>query len=513
MEQNIYWGDMHCNTHRRHMPSLEKTFQAAQEALDFLPIAYYPGDFYETMEGLRVESVGARDTFQRDWEHVLELVQDHNVPTNFITFPGYEWTGNRTRYGDHNIFYFDEGPLDLSWDIRDLFANLRRRRAIAIPHHTGYQVGQRGKDWDIHDEELSPFAEIFSNHGSSEGCNTPYSLVTNASMAPRVTGGTLQDGLRRGYRLGIMASNDSHYGVAGVWGLGLMAAVAPELTREALWEAFMARRVYGVTGDRIQLGFSVNDSPMGSVIRAEGPPHIRVHVEASQALDRIEILRNNRVVYTHCHSGTWVAPTGERPVRAKVKVECGWGPTPQYNFPAGPKHWNGELLLSGGRILSVEPCFTYWDQKLEPLLDRSCRFHLTTGPRGLRLNPPSRQALIFEVEAPPRAPMTLEIDGWQKNINLGGALEGSQVVGLVEQARAQISERFLLRPEEIENPDTFWHNAYKVKIHTAIPEEGYTAEVEWVDEDPDPGTNWYYVRVSELNGQMAWSSPIWVEGG
>ena len=310
-----------------------------------------------------------------------------------------------------------------------------------------------------------------------------------------------------------MASNDSHYGVAGVWGLGLMAVVAPELTREALWEAFMARRVYGVTGDRIQLGFAVNDSPMGSVLRTEEAPRIRVNVVASQALDRIEILRNNRVVYTHCHSGTWDVPVGEGPVRAKVKVECGWGPTPQYNFAAPPKHWNGELLLSGGRILSVEPCFTNWDQKLEPLLARSCRFHLTTGPRELRLNPSSRQALIFEVEAPLRAPMALETDGWQKSTNLSEALEGSQVVGLVEQARAQISERFLLRPEEIENPDTFWHNAYKVKIHTAIPEDGYTAEVEWVDENPDPGTNWYYVRVSELNGQMAWSSPIWVERG
>jgi hypothetical protein len=96
-------------------------------------------------------------------------------------------------------------------------------------------------------------------------------------------------------------------------------------------------------------------------------------------------------------------------------------------------------------------------------------------------------------------------------------MAGSRVMGFTDEVKALIQERFLLLPEEIENPDVFWHHAYKVKIHTAIPEAGYTASLEWVDEDMEPactlqgGRNWYTLRVSELNGQMAWSSPIWVE--
>jgi hypothetical protein len=516
MQFTTYWGDMHCNIHRKHMHDLEKTFEAAREVLDFFPIAYYPADFYETMEGLRVESVGTRATFERDWARVLQLVRRYNSPGKFITFPGYEWTGNRTLYGDHNVFYFDEGPLDLSWGLEDLFANLRRTRAIAIPHHTGYQVGHRGKDWEYHDEVLSPFAEVFSYHGSSEGCNTPFSLVRNASMAPRVSGGTVQDGLSRGYRLGIMASNDSHDGVAGVWGLGLVAALAPKLTRGALWDAFMARRVYGVTGDRIQLDFTVDDCPMGSVVRIQGAPRVRANVVSSQALDRIELLRNNRVVHTHCHSGTWDVRQGETCVRAKLKVECGWGPTPQYNFAVGPKGWEGELVLSDGRLLSVEPCFTYWDQKVETLEEYSLRWRMVTAPRQhgvFSTRPDSRQAIIFEVEAPPDAPITLALNDWRTEITLTEALGSSQVIGFADEAKRQIQERFQLRPEEVENVDAFRHNAYKVKLHTAIPEAGYTATVEWEDRDPPPGRNWYYLRVSQLNGQMAWSSPIWVESG
>jgi len=71
------------------------------------------------------------------------------LPGTFVTFVGYEWHGNRTYYGDHNVFYFDEdNPLDDTDDLPVLFENLKRRRGIAIPHHTAYQVHQRGKDWD-----------------------------------------------------------------------------------------------------------------------------------------------------------------------------------------------------------------------------------------------------------------------------------------------------------------------------------------------------------------------------
>jgi hypothetical protein len=31
------------------------------------------------------------------------------------------------------------------------------------------------------------------------------------------------------------------------------------------------------------------------------------------------------------------------------------------------------------------------------------------------------------------------------------------------------------------------------------------------DEDNGDSLNWYYVRVFQSNGEMAWSSPIWVE--
>ena len=35
--------------------------------------------------------------------------------------------------------------------------------------------------------------------------------------------------------------------------------------------------------------------------------------------------------------------------------------------------------------------------------------------------------------------------------------------------------------------------------------------LQFTDKDFEPGSNYYYVRVVQNDGQVAWSSPIWVE--
>jgi len=37
------------------------------------------------------------------------------------------------------------------------------------------------------------------------------------------------------------------------------------------------------------------------------------------------------------------------------------------------------------------------------------------------------------------------------------------------------------------------------------------AEFEYRDTSAGPGQHWYYVRVEQANGELAWSSPIWVK--
>ena len=41
--------------------------------------------------------------------------------------------------------------------------------------------------------------------------------------------------------------------------------------------------------------------------------------------------------------------------------------------------------------------------------------------------------------------------------------------------------------------------------------ENYEGEFEFTDRPKSEQTDWYYVRVLQSNGSLAWSSPIWVE--
>jgi hypothetical protein len=53
-----------------------------------------------------------------------------------------------------------------------------------------------------------------------------------------------------------------------------------------------------------------------------------------------------------------------------------------------------------------------------------------------------------------------------------------------------------------------WESAM---LHRIVFEENAVSRFEIEDEDAGAQVNWYYVRVVQANGELAWSSPIWVE--
>ena len=520
----VYWGDTHLNIHQKHIDSLERALEEASRHLDFLMLAYYPADYYTMPGGMMVESMGMRPEYGRSWKRILHLVRKWHRPGEFLTFPGYEWTGDRRRWGDVNVFFRgDEGDLDLSDSLPDLYKSFHGKEVLVVPHHTGYQPGERGKDWNCHDRTLSPVMEIYSAHGSSEGSRTPYPMNRNISMGPRTSAGTAREALARGLHVGFIASGDSHYNYPGVWGTGLAAVHADELSREAVWNAFFKRRVYAVTGDRILLDMRLEDAGMGDTVRVQGPVRIAVSVEGSDALDRIELIRDGRLIGTHCHADTW--PKGvPDPVRFKLRVECGWGPKASKGYGDRERVWEGKLEAHGGRILSTEGCFTWPGQRIEAPTGTECDFRLRTPNTGgavpwaeiagphvpTTVGAPGNQAVVFELEMPSRQTARLTMDDVEIPIVPEKVMEGSLVIPLLEESKRLTQERFGVSPSEVENPDSFYFNAWKIKIHQAFPEAAYRADRTFTDR-PAKGRHHYYVRVSQLNGQIAWSSPIWAD--
>jgi len=507
---NLYWGDSHTNLHPRHLDGIDRSVESAKEMLDFWPIAYYPQETEEAPNGLAVEDWLPQDQLDREWALICDTAAANNAPGEFVAFAGYEWQGNATS-GDHNVFYLhDHQPLLKSDTLAELYQEIRSRgiQAIAIPHHTAYMVGVRAKDWSVHDGELSPFAEIFSCHGCSESDEEWLGLRRNRHMGPGVSGGTIEDGLAAGNRFGIICSGDSHAGFAGVYGHGLMACYAEALTRESLWEAFSARRVYGVTADRIALTFMVNDAWMGEAIEARGPVQCAATVRGGDAVDRIELIRNNRVIATHCHNGAWDVPTGPERIRCKLRIEAGWGGDRKIKPDAKPRQWEGRLEVPEGAIVSVEKCWRNAGQRVEEPGRSSCAFAFTTGVPGVGTH--GTQSNVFEIEARPSDRVILTIEGKRADMTLHEAMSRSRIIHYMDEAEAYIQQRFGVDPKALPRPDRIYYTGHKVKVHRAIPEDGLTASLVHEDPDPPDGESHYRVRVSQRNGNMAWSSPVWV---
>ena len=47
-------------------------------------------------------------------------------------------------------------------------------------------------------------------------------------------------------------------------------------------------------------------------------------------------------------------------------------------------------------------------------------------------------------------------------------------------------------------------------VHRLVFQDHYRSSFRVTDQDAGRGVNWYYARVVQSNGQLAWSSPIWV---
>ena len=519
-EFTTYWGETHENTFQydRQEPPLDVTVRAASDYLDFYSAAYYtsysdsfsPGGHVFEKPGrqkLAVEEWKPAERIEREWAIVQEVTRQLNADGRFVTFPGYEWQGDG-RDGDHNVIGRTEGlPVFRVNRLEELYAALRGRQALAIPHHTAYRRGVRGHDWDLYDEVLSPFSEIYSVHGCSETDEELIGLRINASMGPGVAGGTYQDGLNRGHHLGAVASTDGWGGMAGQYGRGLAAVLATDLTREAIWDAFTRRRVYAVTGDRIELDFTVNGRPMGSIIGAAPKRAVRVRVRGSDAIDRIELLRNQRVIATHCHQGTWRMPAAGQVGGFKIRVEAGWGPRPG-QLDGLQRQWSGRVELDGGRLVGYEPCWVSLGQTVPRIDGRSATFgFLSTGDAAAGS---CQNATVFELEATPETVLAIELNGLSERGSVGEFCGGSRVMWFRDDCVAMLKQHCDLDPSACERGDIFHHVAYKAKLHRAIPEAGYCASLDVEDDESLVGECHYRVRVEQRNGQRAWSSPIWV---
>lgn len=503
------WTDMHSNIHHEQIELLPKWIEQIKQIMDFWPIAYYPYYIKGTKTGLAVEDRHDDEVIKQDWEYIRLLTIEENEK-GFPMFMGYEWQGAGFD-GDHNVFFKDnDGQMNYALRYQELADHYRGKNVIAIPHHLAYQLAYRGKNWDTHDEEFSPFAEIYSSHGSSENDDTSLEMSRHIHMGPRTGQTSIEVGWNRGYRFGVIASGDNHICPA-VYGFGQMAVLAESNSKEDIWEAMLARRVYGCSRDRIYLDYSVDGVAMGGVAKAKTGSKLSLNIVASNSIDRVEIIKDNRVIEMIPHTSTWESEKLLEIQRFKFQLELGWGPDRKIFPDIESRKWKGKLTADG-KILSIEKNWSNFGQKLYNITGNSCEFEITsykTTATGKWMGPSAiaTEGFTFEIEASLDSSIVLNIDGTEFILPVRGILENSEIIPLMDEARQLLKDRFQF--EEYYRLDSWWHNCYKIKINKGVPSNGYTRTIE--KEIDTTNCSQIRVRVWQKNGDVAFSSPIFFE--
>ena len=496
-----YTGDLHnhCNIGYGH-GSVEEAFHNARLQLDFVavtPHAHWP-DIPENEARLEKMIAFHQRGFARtrqEWEHFQHTVEAQYVPGKLVTFLGFEW--HSREFGDHHILYNGwRGEILRHTSLEEMRAELRQLagqgvEALLIPHHIGYKTGYRGINWETFDPEFSPVVEIMSMHGASESDRAPYPYLH--TMGPRDGRSTYQYGLSLGKIAGVIGSTDHHSAHPGSYGHGRAGVWAKSLTRNGVWEALISRRTYALTGDRIALAYTVNGQPMGGVLAQASERQIEIAVQAGDAIDIVELIHNNRVLQR------WSIPDDENSSagwqgRCKVHLELGWD---EKNRNVD---WEAAIHVSGGTLIGVEPRFRGHDIVAPQAVEEDAYAFSQwerTGADGVTFktrtwgNPTTTtantQGMCLEIEGDANTRLKARLNGHEASFTLGELLQGARAGYLGGYSTP--AYRFSRAATQAEYA---WQG-------------GYTHQVQ------EPGEcSWYYVRVRQKNGQMAWGSPVWV---
>jgi hypothetical protein len=518
------FGDIHnhCGISYGH-GTLDNALENAALRLDFASITGHAGWPDMDSEDSRISHIVAfhRKGFARlraGWEKYCSRIAQFEREREVFLFPGYEIHSNQ--HGDYTVVGFDhdlqliladtpgelrrllatEGPPDVDCHGPSSTDSSRRLPGVMLfPHHIGYRVGARGGNWESFSEELSPVVEILSMHGMAESDYTDRPFLH--SMGPLQHKGTMAEGLSRGHRFGVLGNTDHHSAHPGSYGHGLTGVWAYERTRQAVWEAFYARRTWAMTGDAVRLWYALEDVPMGGELllnqqpRRNGLTH-HIEVDSPSAIDYVELVDTHRRRMVWWEDGsTAESPKTDHAEDVIVTLELGWGERGKaYN-------WDCSLHISGSDLLEVIPRFR-GQEVVSPLDASDNQVPLQnaqwqrSGTDGVAVrcttwgnmtnSTPSTQGISLRVVNAVGATVLVQMGTQEWTYPLSQLLEGSRTDNL----------------GPIDSP------AFRI---SAEHRSSCIRRIVWSAESQYPDSRWYYVRVRLKNGHWAISSPVFLE--
>ena len=459
-----YWVDLHGQTGETGgVGTVEEYFRFARDYAMLDASSHQGNDFELTDE---------------NWKRVDKAASQFHRPNSFVTFPGYEWSGNTPLGGDRNVFYTGEGGPILR-SSNELLPGEKSEHPVAPTAEALFKelkklpklqpfgfahVGGRYPNMDMHDPELEFAVEVHSDHGTFEW------LVDEA--------------LSRGYIVGICANSDDHKCHPGSsypdrkasHSLGGLTCVFSEkLDREHIRQALKERHFYATTGNRpnIRVEAVMQDgqiASMGDVINGgKKLARLDVSVSGTAPIEFIELRNGISVVRK------W-RPYGPKDLGRRVKVI--W----RGEEAKGRERkaiWNGWLAIEGNVIGELQT-INFWnpEKPLKKVGDNQLVWESCTagGIAGLILLLDGTDAGILRLRMPPCSlDVPLDGIGFEPKVwDYGGVGKAVEVSRLPEEPN----------PRDVNfSFDTF---------------------------NLSPGTNPLYIHVMQEDGHRAWTSPIFV---
>ncbi len=450
----LYWGDMHGQTKQTvGTGTIDEYFSYLRDVAN-LDFGGWQGNDFQITKQL--------------WEEVETKTKCYSIPGRLVLFLGYEWSGLTPAGGDHNIYFLgDRAELHRSdhwlienksdentdrYPISKLWEEFKGRDDVMAVAH----IGGRYANLDYWDPERVPLIEVHSHHGTFEWF--------------------LEEALKRKCIVGFIATSDDHTCRPGYTLTsdsfttrgGYTGVYAEELSKEALWEAFWARRVYATTGERIILHVDIEGSMMGAEVTAEGPVNTHVEVYGTKPLHSVEVMRGTECVYRHPFS----EPRGDKRL---IKIE--WMGA---RVKSRPKRvdWSGGLEIDKGRILTFrEYAFDYVDQGVKQISDRRLEWTSTTGG--------DADGVILDLDAPDDALISFS----SKPVSF--EFKPSEITA---------------EPKVIEVVPVNQRVRIKAFIGDELPKNLVFDHLVSLGD----GLNPIWVKVTQEDGSMAWSSPVYV---